>query len=66
MKTFSDKKLSVRLDSLVEQAIAEAVEAHRQRGESIAISDEQGKVKIIPAHEIPELKRNLNSQEATK
>ena len=62
----SDKKLSKRLDGLVQQAIAEAVEAHRQKGESIAVSDEQGKVKIIPAQEIPELKRGLDSQKLSK
>ncbi|MEM7594288.1 MAG: hypothetical protein AAF383_22725 [Cyanobacteria bacterium P01_A01_bin.83] len=57
MNVPSDQKLSKRLDGLVQQAIAKAVEAHRQKGESIAVSDEQGKVKIIPAQEIPELKK---------
>ena len=53
----SDQKLSKRLDHLVQQAIDKAIENHRQKGESIAISDEQGKVKIIPANEIPKLQR---------
>lgn len=64
--TFSDKKLSERLDSLIEQAIAKAVEAHRQKGESIAISDERGKVKIIPAHEIAEFKKDLDDRKLAK
>ncbi len=58
-----DSKLSKRLDHLVQQAVTKAIEAHRQKGESIAISDEEGKVKIIPAQEIPELIRDLSSQE---
>lgn len=57
MKTLSDQKLSKRLDHLVQQAVDKAIENHRQKGESIAISDEQGKVKIIPAEEIPKLQR---------
>lgn len=56
MNVPSEQKLSKRLDGLVQQAITKAVEAHRQKGESIAVSDEQGKVKIIPAQEIPKLK----------
>ena len=51
------------MDHLVQQAVTKAIEAHRQKGESIAISDEEGKVKIIPAQEIPELTRDLSSQE---
>ena len=58
-----DSKLSKRLDHLVQQGVTKAIEAHRQKGESIAISDEEGKVKIIPAQEIPELTRDLSSQE---
>ena len=57
MKTPSDQKLSKRLDHLVQQAVDKAIENHRQKGESIAISDEQGKVKIIPANEIPKIQR---------
>lgn len=41
----------------MQQAVDKAIERHRQRGESIAISDEQGKVKIIPAEEIPKYQR---------
>lgn len=55
-----------KISQLFKEAVDKVIEAHRQRGESIAISDEQGKVKIIPAHEIPELKRNSNSQKVTK
>ena len=39
MKTPSDKKLSKRLDHLVQQAVDKAIENHRQKGEFIAISD---------------------------
>ena len=52
-----------KISQLFQEAVDKAIEAHRQKGESIAISDERGKVKIIPAHKIPELKKNLNSQE---
>lgn len=54
MKIQTDKKLSDRLNYLVQQAVDKAIENHRQKGESIAISDEQGKVKIVPAKEIPQ------------
>ncbi|MEM8674746.1 MAG: hypothetical protein AAGF83_12855 [Cyanobacteria bacterium P01_G01_bin.67] len=40
--------------------IEKAIENHRQKGESIAMSDEQGKVKIISADEIPKLQRVEN------
>ena len=56
MKTKLDKKLSVRLDHLVQQAVDKAIENHRLKGELIAISDERGKVKIITANEIPKFK----------
>ena len=55
-----------KISQLFQEAVDKAIEAHRQKGESIAISDERSKVKIIPAHKIPELKRNSNSQEVTK
>ena len=57
MKTPSDQKLSKRLDHLVQEAVNKAIENHRQKGEFIAISEEQGKVKIIPADEIPKIQR---------
>ena len=44
-----------KVSQLFKQAVNKAIENHRQKGESIAISDEQGKVKIIPADEIPKL-----------
>ena len=62
MKTPSDQKLSKRLDHLVQQAIDKAIKNHRQKGESIAISDEQGKVKIIPASEVYKLKQETNGK----
>ena len=51
---FSD---SDKISQLFKQAVDKAIENHRQKGESIAISDEQGKVKIIPASEIPQLQQ---------
>ncbi len=51
---FSD---SDKISQLFKQAVDKAIENHRQKGESIAISDEQGKVKIIPASEIPKLQQ---------
>ncbi len=47
---FSDNN---RMSQLFQQAVDRAIENHRQKGESIAISDEQGKVKVVPASEIP-------------
>lgn len=41
-----------KVSQLFGEAVDKAIAKHRQRGESIAISDEQGKVKIIPADEI--------------
>jgi hypothetical protein len=58
MKTHSDKKLSEKLNDLVQQAVDNAIENHRQKGESIAISDEEGKVIIVSATEIPKLKNS--------
>ena len=48
---FSDTN---KFSQLFQQAVDKAIENHRQKGESIAISDEQGKVKIVPANEIPQ------------
>jgi len=48
---FSDTN---KISQLFQQAVDKAIENHRQKGESIAISDEQGKVKIVPAKEIPQ------------
>ena len=47
---FSDTE---KISQLFQQAVDKAIENHRQKGESIAISDEKGKVKVIPAHKIP-------------
>ena len=52
---FSD---SDKMSQLFQQAVDKAIENHRQKGESIAISDEQRKVKIIPANEIPKIQRD--------
>lgn len=49
-----------QVSQLFQQAVDKAIENHRQKGESIAISDEQGKVKIISAEEIPKLQRVEN------
>lgn len=68
----SDKKLSQRLNHLVQQAVDKTIENHRQKGESIAISDEKGKVKIIPASDIPKFQKigasnsKKNTLEASK
>ncbi len=51
---FSDRD---KISQLFKQAVDKAIENHRQKGESIAISDEQGEVKIIPASEIPQLQQ---------
>ncbi|MBE9118093.1 hypothetical protein IQ249_19550 [Lusitaniella coriacea LEGE 07157] len=57
MHVSSDKKLSDRLNDLTQEAVDQAIEKHRLRGESIAISDEQGKVRVVPASEIPDLEK---------
>lgn len=51
---FSD---SDQVSQLFKQAVNKAIENHRKKGESIAISDKQGKVKIIPASEIPKFQQ---------
>ena len=53
----TNKKLLERLNDLTQDAVDKAIENHRLRGESIAISDAQGKVKIVPASEIPDLQK---------
>ncbi|MCC0178446.1 hypothetical protein I4641_15830 [Waterburya agarophytonicola K14] len=39
-----------------------AVNTHHQKGESIAVSDKNGKVKIVSAQEIPEFKKRLDKE----
>ena len=51
----TNKKLLERLNDLTQDAVDKAIENHHLRGESIAISDTQGKVQIVPASEIPNL-----------
>lgn len=62
----SDKKLSDRLNDLTQEAVDKAIEKHRLRGESITISDEQGKVKVIPASEIQTLLRKNANDDRSK
>lgn len=57
MQISTNKKLSERLNDLTQEAVDKAIEKHRLRGESIAINDAQGKVKIVPASEIPDLQK---------
>ena len=49
-----------KMSQLFKQAVSKAVETHRQKGESIAVSDKKGKVQIVSAQEIPELKKRLD------
>lgn len=51
-----------KISHLFQGAVDKAIENHRQKGESIAIADEQGKVRIIPAEEIPAIKQNSISE----
>lgn len=53
MQTATINKLSDKFNHLFQEAVNKAIENHRLKGESIAVSDETGKVKIIPASEIP-------------
>ena len=53
----SNKKLLDRLNDLTQEAVDKAIEKHRLRGESIGISDEQGKVRVVSANEIPDLEK---------
>lgn len=57
MNIKTEQKLSDKLNHLVQEAVDKAIENHRQKGESIAIADEQGKVRIVPAEKIPQLKK---------
>lgn len=52
-----------KISQLFKQAVNKAVENHRQKGESIAVSDKKGKVKIVPAQEIPEFKKRLGKKQ---
>jgi len=58
-------KLSTITDSLFQKAVDEAIEQHRIKGESIAISV-QGKVKIVTPEEITLLAEKLEQREAPK
>jgi len=50
-----DDRLSTRFGSLPQQAVDEAIEQHRLKGEAIAVSDEQGNPIEIPAQDITPL-----------
>ncbi len=58
-------KLSTICDSLFPKAVDEAIEQHRIKGESIAVS-ENGKVKILPPEEITPLADKLKQRAAQK
>ncbi|MGB5714783.1 MAG: hypothetical protein WBM44_28180 [Waterburya sp.] len=58
-------KLSTITDSLFQKAVDEAIEQHRIKGESIAISV-QGKVEIVTPEEITPLAEKLKQREAPK
>lgn len=62
MNAPSDRKLSEQLNDLIQEAVDNAVDTHHQKGESIAVSDENGKVKIVSAQEIPEFKKRLDKE----
>lgn len=51
-----------KISQLFKQAVDEAIETHHQKGESIAVSDENGKVKIISGAEISEFRKALNKK----
>ncbi len=53
------------ISALFQKAVDEAIEQHRIKGESIAIS-ENGKVKIVPPEEITPLADKLKQREAQK
>lgn len=61
MNRSNDDRLSILLDPLVQQAVDEAIERHRQRGESIAVA-EDGKVRIVTSKEIPHLQQQHSQQ----
>ena len=62
MNAPSERKLSEQLNDLIQEAVDNAVNTHHQKGESIAVSDENGKVKIVSAQEIPEFKKRLDEK----
>ena len=70
IKLFAMEKLDFmdteKISQLFQEAVIKAIETHHQKGESIAIGDGEGGVKIIPAQEIPELIKSLNLREVAK
>ena len=62
MNVPSERKLSEQLNDLIQEAVDNAVNTHHQKGESVAVSDAQGKVKIVSAQEIPEFKKRLDKE----
>ena len=65
MKQNIDDRLSTKLNHLVQKAVDEAIEQHRIKGESIAVS-ENDQVKIIPPEEITPLADKLKQRAAQK
>ncbi len=63
MKQNTDDRLSTKLNHLVQKAVDKAIEQHRIKGESIAVS-ENDKVKIIPPEEITPLADKLKQRAA--
>ena len=62
MNDSTPDKLSTLFDSIFQEAVDEAIEQHRLKGEAIAVS-ENGKVKIIPPEEITPLADKLKQRE---
>ena len=62
MKNSMLPKLSTLFDSIFQEAVDEAIEQHRLKGEAIAVS-ENGKVKIIPPEEITPLEDKLKQRQ---
>ena len=46
---------SQQIDAIFQEAVDKAIAKHKERGESIAISDKNGKVCIIAAEDIDRL-----------
>lgn len=53
------QRLSSRFDDLVQQAVDEAIEQHRIKGQAIAVSDNNGNVQTIQPEDILPLAQRL-------
>ena len=47
---------SQQIDAIFQQAVDKVIAKHQERGESIAIADENGKVIVVAAKDIDRLK----------